>query len=163
MASNKSYLSLREQEHLLSLLKKQKKMIPEIITTYEKKLLINIKKKTLQKNKDNLSRTSAYFDFYNNHKEIHWSFLAHLVSRNGGYAMCDLKTKWIENILTNRQQEHFFSFLEAANSWIFQDAYPQLLLYEESKRIKRPLFFLLNQLSCSPLRKHHLGALLDLS
>jgi hypothetical protein len=66
-----------------------------------------------------------------------------MVSRNGGWNMTDLKGEFLSRILSRKEREAFFSFLERANWLIFQDAYPQLLLYEESLKRNKPLFYLL--------------------
>ncbi|MFF2499774.1 DUF2515 family protein [Peribacillus sp. NPDC058075] len=66
--------------------------------------------------------------------EGHWAFLAHMVSRNGGYHMSDLKSSAMTHLLDRAERQKFFLFLERANSAIFADAFPQLLLYEHSKQ-----------------------------
>ncbi len=108
-------------------------------------LLTEIRKKTARLNRNNVTRTQAYLDFYLKHPEVHWSFLAHMVSRNGGWNMTDLKASHISNLLSYEKASILFRFLEKANHLIFQDAYPQLLLYEESKKAGRPLFYLLSE------------------
>ncbi|WP_404428243.1 DUF2515 family protein [Sutcliffiella horikoshii] len=113
-------------------------------------LLTEIRKKTSRLNRNNVTRTQAYLDFYLKHPEVHWSFLAHMVSRNGGWNMTDLKASHISNLLSYEKASILFRFLEKANHLIFQDAYPQLLLYEESKKTGRPLFYLLSELLVSP-------------
>jgi hypothetical protein len=75
--------------------------------------------------------------------ELHWAFLAHMVSRNGGYNMTDLKGDLIARAMEPGEAESFFQFLERANFLIFGDAFPQLLLYEASKDQGKPLFHLL--------------------
>ncbi|WP_202079852.1 DUF2515 domain-containing protein [Caldalkalibacillus salinus] len=94
-------------------------------------------------NRNNVTRTAAYLDFYKQHPEVHWAFLAHMVSRNGGWSMTDLKGALLFRILSQQKQKDFFSFLERCNAYIFQDAFPQLLLYAESKKRQRPMFHLL--------------------
>ncbi|MBM7703173.1 DUF2515 family protein [Metabacillus iocasae] len=103
----------------------------------------DIRAQTLLHNRDNLSRTNAYLQFFKRNPEIHWAFLAHLVSRNGGYHMTDLKGGLVEHVLSVPRKKSYFSFLERANALIFHDAYPQLLLYEKSKQRKKNLFHLL--------------------
>jgi hypothetical protein len=66
-----------------------------------------------------------------------------MVSRNGGWNMTDLKGEFLSRILSRKERVAFFSFLERANWLIFQDAYPQLLLYEESLKRNKSLFHLL--------------------
>ncbi len=66
-----------------------------------------------------------------------------MVSRNAGWNMTDLKGSYLSKLLTEQNQEDFFLFLERGNWLIFQDAYPQLRLYEESRKKKQNLFHLL--------------------
>ncbi|WP_404442040.1 DUF2515 domain-containing protein [Sutcliffiella horikoshii] len=116
----------------------------------EKELVTKIHIKTASLNQNNVTRTQAYLDFYLKHPEVHWSFLAHMVSRNGGWNMTDLKASHISSLLSFEKASILFRFLEKANHLIFQDAYPQLLLYEESKKAGRPLFYLLSEFHVSP-------------
>jgi len=97
-------------------------------------LIQSIQSRTALLNRNNLTRTAAYWDFYVQYPEVHWALLAHVVSRNAGYGMTDLRGEWFSRISTAEDATHFFAFLERANWLIFQDAYPQLLLYAESKR-----------------------------
>jgi hypothetical protein len=90
-----------------------------------------------------VTRTQAYLNFYLRHPEIHWALLGHLVSRNGGWNMTDLKGELISNLLSEREQQAFFLFLERGNWLIFQDVYPQFLLYQECLRRNKNLFYLL--------------------
>ncbi|UOQ42859.1 DUF2515 domain-containing protein [Halobacillus salinarum] len=113
------------------------------LTDYEQSIINSIKAKTEQFNVNNLTRTQAYLSFYLNHTEIHWAFLGHMVSRNGGWNMTDLKGEFLPEILSAEERTHYFLFLERGNWLIFQDAYPQFLIYEESKKQQRPLFYLL--------------------
>ncbi|WP_051556362.1 DUF2515 family protein [Alkalihalobacterium bogoriense] len=133
-------------------------------TSIERKLIDNIQKKRKLANQNNITRTKAYLDFYNNHPEIHWSLLAHLVSRNGGWNMTDLKGSLLSPFLTSERTSDFFLFLERANAYIFYDAYPQLLLYEASKKEKKNYFHLLRYFSVSTFMKpfwDHFYALKD--
>lgn len=109
----------------------------------EKRLIERIHTKTMYWNKNNVTRTKAYLNFYLQHPEIHWAFLGHMVSRNGGWNMTDLKGGLLSRLLTKKEANRFFIFLERGNWLIFQDAYPQFLLYEESLRRGRNLFHLL--------------------
>ncbi|MGR5913912.1 DUF2515 family protein [Bacillus pacificus] len=54
-----------------------------------------------------------------------------MVSRNGGWNMTDLKGIYIRNCYL-RRSIYFLFFLERSNWLIFQDVYPQFLLYEQS-------------------------------
>lgn len=98
---------------------------------------------------NNVTRTKAYLDFYLKHREIHWAFLGHMVSRNGGYSMTDLKGEFLTRLLSKKDRSNFFSFLERGNWLIFQDVYPQFLLYKESLRQGKSLFYLLSYLNVS--------------
>nr|WP_319922061.1 DUF2515 family protein [Neobacillus dielmonensis] len=100
-------------------------------------------------NVNNVTRTKAYLDFYMRHPEIHWAFLGHMVSRNGGYNMTDLKGEFLTKLLNRKDRNAFFAFLERGNWLIFQDVYPQFLLYEESVKQNQPLFYLLPRLNVS--------------
>jgi hypothetical protein len=120
----------------------------------EKKALIeSIKTRTKKENLTNITRTTAYLDFFLRNPEVHWAFLAHMVSRNAGWNMTDLKGDLLPRLLTEIEQNHLFDFLERANWLIFQDAYPQLLLYEESKKRNEDLFDLLSYFSVSKFMK----------
>ncbi|MFC0274312.1 DUF2515 family protein [Metabacillus herbersteinensis] len=124
----------------------------------ERNLIKNIKLRTKLLNVNNITRTNAYLNFYLANEDVHWALLAHMVSRNGGWSMTDLKSDIISPFLQNHQQTTLFHFLERANALIFHDAYPQLLLYEESKTRKKPLFDLLLAFNVSkfmkPIWKH---------
>jgi len=98
---------------------------------------------TRERNRDNVTRTNAYREYYVRCPEVHWAFLAHMVSRNGGWSMTDLQGELLPRLLAEATRRRLFDMLEDANSFIFGDAYPQLLLYEESLRRNRPLFALL--------------------
>jgi hypothetical protein len=113
------------------------------LTKEDEELIEKIKKKTEKLNLNNITRTKAYFDFFCLYPEIHWAFLGHMVSRNGGWNMTDLKGEPISGLMDQNAKQAFFSFLERGNWLIFQDAYPQFLLYEESLKRKKNLFYLL--------------------
>lgn len=116
-------------------------------------MLRAIEKETISQNRDNISRTVSYASFFKRNPEIRWSMLASLVSRNAGYSMCDLKGDWLPRVLSADTRKHLFLTYERANWLIFQDAYPQLLLYEHSKREGTPLFHLLDQYHVSNFMK----------
>ncbi|MEH7345275.1 DUF2515 family protein [Bacillus sp. JJ1532] len=109
----------------------------------ELELIQKIKKHTQKYNADNISRTDAYFHYYNRNPEIIWSFLASMVSRNAGWNMCDLEGKWFSKIINKQLRKKLFLTYERANWLIFQDAFPQLLLYQYSTKMNRPMFHLL--------------------
>lgn len=123
---------------------KQKKTINfKPLSSKEKKLIEEIRVKTNSLNENNITRTKAYLDFYIQFPEVHWAFLAHMVSRNAGWNMTDLKGSFLSRLLRVKQSLSFFSFLERGNWLIFQDAFPQLLLYEETRKTEDNLFHLL--------------------
>ncbi|WP_375373415.1 DUF2515 family protein [Cytobacillus oceanisediminis] len=115
----------------------------------EKGILGHIKRETMGWNLNNVTRTKAYLEFYQQHPEIHWAFLGHMVSRNGGWNMTDLKGEILSRLLPDREKHSFFSFLERGNWLIFQDAYPQFLIYRESLKRNKPLFYLFPLLNIS--------------
>jgi hypothetical protein len=119
------------------------------LTSEEKVILERIRRNTRELNLNNVTRTNAYFDFYQKHPEIHWAFLGHMVSRNGGWNMTDLKGELLTRLLTKQERDAYFTFLERGNWLIFQDAYPQFLLYAESLKRNKPLFYLLPALNIS--------------
>ncbi|MBH0173271.1 DUF2515 family protein [Fictibacillus sp. 23RED33] len=137
-----------------------------------KELVRRIREETKRYNKNNVTRTTAYLTFYNKHPEISWSFLAHMVSRNAGYFMSDLKGEFLPHILEETFLTKLYDMLEKGNSMIFEDAYPQLLLYEESKRTGISLFHLSHHFNISPfiegvweiyIRQEHQGFLLPVA
>ncbi len=115
----------------------------------EEDLLLQIRLETNRLNIDNISRTAAYFDYYLKHPDMVWAFLASMVSRNGGYNMCDLEGEWFPKILDPKVLRLLFLTYERANWTIFHDAYPQLLLYHYSTKMRRPMFHLLRYLNVS--------------
>lgn len=122
---------------------------PNKLSKEEKGLIERIKSDTTEHNLNNVTRTLAYFDVYQQHPEIHWAFLGHMVSRNGGWNMTDLKGDLLTRLLTKKERNAYFTFLERGNWLIFQDAYPQFLLYSESLKRNKPLFYLLPYLNIS--------------
>lgn len=136
-------------ERLKRELKKTRPIFPRKLTLEEKTILRHIRERTIERNKNNVTRTKAYLEFYNRHPEIHWAFLGHMVSRNGGWNMTDLKGSLLTRLLTENEVQAFFTFLERGNWLIFQDAYPQFLLYEECLKKGEDLFYLIPHLSIS--------------
>lgn len=112
-------------------------------------LVRSIRRLTGEANRNNVTRTAAYWAFYREYPEIHWAFLAHMVSRNGGWSMTDLAGDLMPRLLSGEERRYIFGFLERSNALIFHDAYPQLLLYRESRLAGKPLFHLLPQLGVS--------------
>lgn len=125
------------------------KLHKQTLSKVEREIINKINDETSLQNKNNVTRTMAYLHFYEQYSEIEWAFLAHMVSRNAGWNMTDLKGQYLPYLLTKKEQEDFFNFMERGNWLIFQDAYPQLLLYEESKRRNKNLFHLLPFLGVS--------------
>ncbi|MEM5625540.1 DUF2515 family protein [Bacillus wiedmannii] len=80
------------------------------LTKEEQLIINNIKIQTEQLNKNNVTRTRAYYQFYIQYPEIHWALLGHMVSRNGGWNMTDLKGDLYTKILSEKEQITFFSF-----------------------------------------------------
>ncbi|MCC3358365.1 DUF2515 domain-containing protein [Bacillus sp. REN16] len=120
-----------------------------LLTLEEKEVIFEIQSKTIKGNIDNISRTKHYAKYYKRNKEIRWSFLASQVSRNAGWNMTDLEGEWYSKILRKNERKVLFHTYERANWLIFLDAYPQLLLYEYSKKLGKPLFHLLKMFSVS--------------
>ena len=148
--------SEKKQQPLPKCLKKIKRMLlsndpleKRNLTIEDEKRLNKIKQTTHLLNKNNVTITKAYMDFYKRHPEIHWALLAHMVSRNGGWNMTDLKGGFLSRLLSKKESNAFFNFLERGNWLIFQDAYPQFLVYEESKRSGENLFYYLPHLHVS--------------
>ncbi|XID96135.1 DUF2515 family protein [Paenibacillaceae bacterium WGS1546] len=115
----------------------------------EERICADIRAETESLNRNNLTRTDAYWRVYREHPELRWAFLAHMVSRNGGWNMTDLKGRPLSRLLDERLAADIFGLLESCNSLIFGDAYPQLRLYAESRRLGRPLFHLLARFGVS--------------
>lgn len=120
-----------------------------VITLDGQALVAKIREQTARLNRNNVTRTQAYLHFYQEHKEIHWALLAHLVSRNGGWNMTDLRGEWLPYLMDESSIQSYFWFLERCNWLIFHDAYAQLLLYAEMKRTKSDLTSLLAPLGVS--------------
>ncbi len=112
--------------------------------------LIKLKKITAKGNKDNISRTVFYEDFFKRNPEIKWAFLASMVSRNAGWSMGDLRGKWFAKLLSDEQIGTLFLTYERANWTIFEDAFPQLLLYEVSKQSNCSMMSALAEFNVSP-------------
>ncbi|WP_325176757.1 DUF2515 family protein [Paenibacillus alkalitolerans] len=121
----------------------------QAVSTGDSRIAEQIREKTRKSNRNNVTRTAAYLDIYSRHPELHWAFLAHMVSRNGGWNMTDLQGELLPRLLSQGERELLFGMLEQSNAFIFGDAYPQLLLYEESLRLERPLFHMLPEFGVS--------------
>ncbi|MGX4669417.1 DUF2515 family protein [Cerasibacillus sp. JNUCC 74] len=108
-----------------------------------------ITNKTKEHNRDNISRTKAYFSFYLQFPEIKWAFLASIVSRNAGWNMTDLELEPFRYLLGTKERQRLFMTYERANWLIFSDAFPQLLIYQLSRQYNKPLFHLLSSFKVS--------------
>lgn len=97
----------------------------------------------------NITRTEAYLACYQAYPELHWAFLAHMVSRNAGWNMTDLRGSRVCDILDEEAKRSSYRFLERSNALIFQDAYPQLLLYIKSRELGSSHFHLLSHFNVS--------------
>jgi hypothetical protein len=120
-----------------------------VLSGRDQALVDAIREQTRQHNRSNVTRTMAYLQFYLRHPEIHWALLGHMVSRNGGWNMTDIKGELLSRLLSRKEQEDFFAFLERGNWLIFHDVYPQMLVYEESVKRQANLFYLLPHLHVS--------------
>ena len=101
---------------------------------------------------DNISRTQSYQEYYLRNSEIRWAFLASMVSRNAGWNMTDLEGRYYATVLP-RTVKNIYLFCTNRLIDYFLDAFPQLLLYEESKKRRAPLFHLLQYFNVSILWK----------
>ncbi|CAM3048975.1 DUF2515 domain-containing protein [Paenibacillus sediminis] len=110
----------------------------------EELIIVNeIHRQTSIHNASNITRTNAYLECYMAYPELHWAFLAHMVSRNAGWNMTDLQGGLLHSLMKEQYRQNMYRFLERCNALIFQDAYPQLLLYMKSKELGKSLFHLL--------------------
>ncbi|WP_284035976.1 DUF2515 domain-containing protein [Neobacillus sp. 114] len=114
-----------------------------LLTIHEQNIIRQIETETSKKNIDNISRTNAYFSYFKENPDIQWSFLASMVSRNGGWNMCDLEGSMFRQLLAPQVRKQLFFTYERANWLIFHDVFPQLLVYQYSTKLGRPLFHLL--------------------
>ncbi|MCM3571477.1 DUF2515 family protein [Neobacillus mesonae] len=132
------------KKELKKKLKKKKSvcLLPSL-SENDKQYIHLIREGTRQLNQNNVTRTQAYFQFYLQHPEIHWALLGHMVSRNVGWNMTDLKGELLTKLLPERDQKAFFSFLEQGSWLIFQDVYPQFWVYDLSVRGSQEMFHLL--------------------
>ena len=122
------------KKELKKKMKKKSACHPPRFSEKDKKWIELIKEQTRQLNQNNVKRTQAYFQFYLQYPEIHWALLGHMISRNVGWNMTDLKGDLLTKLLPERDQKAFFSFLERGSWLIFQDVYPQFLVYALSVR-----------------------------
>ena len=123
--------------------------VPDIYFPDDIRLYNEICNKVQKYNVNNLTRTSSYLALFKKHPELEWSFLAHMVSRNAGYHMTDIRSHILSHVLDSHEQRSLFTFLERCNSAIFEDAFPQLLLYEQWKLTGHSSFHLLKKFNVS--------------
>ncbi|MEK3733604.1 DUF2515 family protein [Paenibacillus sp. FSL M8-0334] len=116
---------------------------PSELSSRDHLLLQRIRENVQDANKSNITRTRAYLQFYEAFPEVHWALLAHMVSRNAGWNMTDLKSGLMSDLVKDPFKDRLYRFLERCNALIFQDAYPQLLLYQYSREQGRSCFHLL--------------------
>ncbi|GAB3802518.1 DUF2515 family protein [Virgibacillus kimchii] len=118
-------------------------------------LLHYIINKVKKHNADNISRTDAYLKYYLQHPEIEWALVASMVSRNAGWNMTDLYLSPLQELFGKNELFQLFMTYERANWLIFSDAYPQLLIYHQSKLVNKPLFHLLRnfRVSCFMIKE----------
>ncbi|MHC0038714.1 DUF2515 family protein [Pseudoneobacillus sp. C159] len=131
------------KKELKKKLKKKSSCHPPSLSKNDKKWIELIREQTRQLNQNNVTRTQAYLQFYLQYPEVHWALLGHMISRNVGWNMTDLKGDLLTKLLTERDQKAFFSFLERGSWLIFQDVYPQFLVYDLSVRRSSEMFHLL--------------------
>ncbi|GGD64902.1 DUF2515 family protein [Paenibacillus nasutitermitis] len=115
----------------------------------ERSLIYRIQLETERANRNNVTRTEAYRAIYFRCPELHWALLAHMVSRNGGWSMTDLRGELLSRIIPEKQRQTDYILLERINSLIFSDAFPQLLLYEAGKRSRTNYTHLLHAFGVS--------------
>ncbi|WP_270179014.1 DUF2515 family protein [Alkalihalobacillus sp. CinArs1] len=113
------------------------------------KEILEIKKLVAEGNTDNISRTVFYERFFRSHPEIKWAFLASMVSRNAGWSMADLKGEWFPKIISQEKIAALLLTYERANWTIFEDAFPQLVLYALSKQYRCSMMSYLNDFHVS--------------
>lgn len=147
---------LRWPKHLRELKKDLKKVLTkktlasvESLSKEESRLLDHIREQTDRLNLNNVTRTNAYLEMYEQYPELQWAFLGHMVSRNGGWNMTDLQGDQLSRLMNETKRNQFFDFLERGNWLIFQDVFPQFLIYDASKKRQRNLFHLLPYLNVS--------------
>ncbi|MHA0856679.1 DUF2515 family protein [Paenibacillus sp. CMAA1364] len=125
------------------------KSLHPFLTELDHRIILDIQMATKAANRSNITRTQAYLECYESYPELHWALLAHMVSRNGGWNMTDLKGGLMANLTSPSLRDDLYRMLERCNALIFQDAYPQLQLYMHSKHIGSSLFHLLPQFHVS--------------
>lgn len=126
-----------------------KEEAPAPLSAEDLETVQSIRGAALEASRSNVTRTRAYYECYREYPELHWSFLAHMVSRNAGWNMTDLKGGLFSDVIPAELQEDIYQMLERSNALIFLDAYPQLMLYARSRELGRSLFYLLPEFRVS--------------
>jgi len=141
------------------------KMWPNPCATKEDRAIVErIKWETRAANVSNVTRAEAYRTLYFRRPELHWALLAHMLTRNTGYDMTDLQGELLPRLFDLETRSRLFHALEQQESRHFQDAYPQLLLYEAGRREGRELTYLLPAFGVSVFMEsvwHHFWQRLD--
>lgn len=75
------------------------------LQTWEQNIIDSIVNVTNTLNANNVTRTAAYLNFYIRHPDIHWALLGHMVSRNGGWHMTDLKGDLLTRLISEKEQK----------------------------------------------------------
>jgi len=133
-------------------------------TKEDRAIVERIKWETRVANASNVTRAEAYRTLYFRHPELHWALLAHMITRNTGYDMTDLQGELLPRLFDLETRSRLFHELEQRESKLFQDAYPQLLLYEAGRREGRELTYLLPAFGISCFMEsvwHHFWQRLD--
>jgi hypothetical protein len=121
---------------------------------YEKNYLHNKEKirqwiveRRAQYNRNNCTRTDFYLNYWEEYREVPWTLIAHIVSRNTGYQMSDLARlrrfsghksvtgKLLTYSIGSTTIDSMFAFLEAGNYLILHDVFPQLAAFAWAKQI----------------------------
>ncbi|MGM0864868.1 MAG: DUF2515 family protein [Bacillota bacterium] len=71
-------------------------------------------------NLNNVSRTACYIDFFKKYPEIHWSFLAHMVSRNAGYHIPTFEIICFHTPCPKKGKMRFSNFLSCVTQPFFK-------------------------------------------
>ena len=108
-------------------------MTDTLSTLGQHELVASIRRKTAEANRNNVTRTDAYLRFYQKHEEIHWALLAHLVSRNGGWSMTDLKGEWLPLLMDEHAIQPCFWFLVRSNWLIFHRDFSKFRIISSCK------------------------------
>ncbi|WP_438347219.1 DUF2515 family protein [Paenibacillus sp. FA6] len=119
------------------------------LTDLDHNIIHEIQIATTAANQSNITRTQAYLHCYESYPELHWALLAHMVSRNGGWKMSDLKGGLMADLTDGSLRDDIYRMLERCNALIFQDAYPQLQLYMHSRQHGCSFFHLLEHFHVS--------------